>query len=39
MTDRLMRLWLWFYTELPAYYSIPFIGFVVVLLVGALTNG
>lgn len=39
MSDHLKRLWLWFYTELPAYYSIPFIGFVLVLLLGALFDG
>lgn len=39
MTEHFKRLWLWFYTELPAYYSIPFIGFVLTLLIGAVVNG
>jgi len=32
----LHRFWQWFYTELPAHYSIPILAFVFILVVGAL---
>lgn len=38
MKKHLYALWMWFYTDVPAYYSIPFIGFVIVVIVGALTQ-
>jgi hypothetical protein len=34
----LNRLWLWFYTELPAWWSIPSILFVVLLIVAGLAG-
>ena len=34
--NHLYRFWHWFYTELPAYYSIPIIGFVVLLIIEGL---
>ena len=31
------KLWHWFYAELPAYYSIPIIVFVIAMIAGVLT--
>jgi hypothetical protein len=35
MTNLLKDFWHWFYTELPAYYSIPIIGLVISMFIGA----
>jgi len=32
--NMLKQFWNWFYTELPAYYSIPIIAFLVAAIVG-----
>lgn len=33
----LKQFWTWFYEELPAYYSIPIIAFLVAAIVGLVT--
>jgi len=36
MINFLKDFWHWFYAELPAYYSIPIIGLVVVIIIRGL---
>ena len=36
MTPFLIRFWQWFYTELHAYYSVPALAFIFILVVGVL---